>query len=63
MATSIFVEIWRKVTEVIIKFSESVSCMKYYHSEKRKANKLEKRSSCGFYLVIAPRYFLEQLFK
>ena len=37
--------------------------MKYYHSEKRKANKLEKRSSCGFYLVIAPRYFLEQLFK
>ena len=59
VATSIFVEIWRKVPEVIIKFSESVS----YHSEKRKANKLEKRSSCGFFLVIAPRYFLEQLFK
>ena len=38
--------------------------VKYYHSEKRsKANMLEKRISCVFYLVIAPRYFLEQLFK
>ena len=31
--------------------------MKYYHSEKRsKANKLGKRGSSAFYLVIAPRY-------
>ena len=38
--------------------------MKYYHSEKRsKANKLEKCCLCAFYLVIAPRYFSEQLFK
>ena len=38
--------------------------MKYDHSEKRsKTNKFEKCSSCVLYLVIAPRYFLEQLFK
>ena len=38
--------------------------VKYYHSEKRsKANILEKRISSVFYLLIAPRYFLEQLFK
>ena len=38
--------------------------MKYDHSEKRsKANKFEKCSSCVLYLVIAPRYFFEQLVK
>ena len=38
--------------------------MRYYHSEKQsKTSKLEKHISCAFYLVIAPRYFLEQLFK
>ena len=36
--------------------------MKFYHSEVMKT-KLEKHSSCAFYLVIALRYFLEQLFK
>ena len=39
--------------------------MKYYPSEITKTN-LVKCSSCAFYLlylVIAPRYFLEQLLK
>ena len=60
--TNIFAETWRRdQTEVVIRFNESVFWSWNFIILKLWKTKLEKCSSCAFYLVIVLRYFIEFL--